>query len=221
MKRTAILLLLAFVICALTSSGYSYAAVGKAGCELGKDENRSVMLDKYLQGQKAFNNKDFAKALTLIKPAAEAGNPNAQYLLATMYDFGRGVPTNHEEANAWYLKAAQQGNDDAQYNLGISYQIGEGITKNMDMSVCWVARAAANGDEEGLELLKRYAEKYPAAQYALAQIYRNGVTLHNNPRLYPHEHDNTTIKPDMAAYKYWIEKAAANKYPEAMKELGR
>ena len=217
MKKFGISLMLVFVMCCFAASGY--AQTGKEGCPLTQDVNRSVMLDKYLQGQKLYDQENYSKALPLLQGAAQAGNPNAQYLLATMHDFGYGLPVDHVVANEWYLKAAQQSNDDAQYNLGISYQIGEGIEKNMDMSVCWIAKAAANGDDDSMQVLTKYAERYPEAMYALAQIYRNGVKLHNDLKLYPHEADNSAIKPDMQLYKSWLQKAAGAGHAVAAQEI--
>lgn len=186
--------------------------------------NREAMLDNFLQGKQAYEDNDYAKAFELLKPAAEAGNPNAQYYLAILYDFGRGVPTSHEQANAWYLKAAEQGQDDAQYNLAISYRRGEGIEQDTGKAIYWLGRAAALGDDDAMDVLTSYAEGNDdagQAQYALAQIYRDGVTLHNNPTLYPSERDNSDIAPDMEAYQYWLKRAADNNYPQAVQELAK
>lgn len=190
------------------------------GCYVTNDNNREVMLEQYLAGEKAHSAGDYAKALAALQPAAEAGNPNAQYLLGTMYDFGYGIAVDHVKANEWYLKAAQQGQDDAQFNLGISYQIGEGIAKNMLLSVCWIAKAAANGDDDAMGVLTQYAQRnIPEAQYALAQIYRDGVTLHNNYDLYPSESDNSAIAADKAKYEQWLKRAAANGHKQAAQAL--
>jgi TPR repeat protein len=179
------------------------------------------MQEAQLQGQTAFEKGNYAEALRLLRPAAEAGNPNAQYYIAIMYDFGRGIGVNHEEANIWYLKAAKQEQDDAQFNLAISYQRGEGIEADDKQAVYWLSRAAANGDVDALRELTNYADEgYPAAQYALAKIYRDGVTLHNNNTLYPSERDNKTIAPNAKLYQKWLQEAAAYGSPEAIKELG-
>ena len=156
-----------------------------------------------------------------IRLAAEAGDPNAQYELALMYDFGRGVSVSHEQANAWYLKAARQGHDNAQYNLAISYIQGEGIEQDHNKGVYWLIQSAKNGDPDAFEVLTRYANNGNAeAQYALAQIYRNGVSLHNDLEHYPWEEDNSSITPDMGQYKYWLQKAARSGHPRGAEELG-
>jgi TPR repeat protein len=194
-----------------------------AGCAaLNPDTSRQIMQEAQRQGQAAYEQGNYSEAFRLLHPAAEAGNPNAQYLIAIMYDFGRGREINHEEANVWYLKAAEQEQDDAQFNLAISYQRGEGIEADDDQAVYWLSRAAANGDADALQVLTDYAsdEDNPAAQYALAKIYRDGVTLHNNRTLYPSERDNKAIAPNAKLYQKWLQEAAANGSPEATKELG-
>jgi TPR repeat protein len=208
MKKLIALLLLI----ALAAAGSAAAATD--------DASRQIMQDKYRQGMRAHGNNRYSEAYTLLKQAAEAGNPNAQYQLAAMYDFGRGTKVNHEEANVWYLRAAEQGQDDAQYNLAVSYRQGEGIERDDNKAVYWLSRAAARGDQDSLKMLNDYGRRgYPEAQYALALIFRDGVKLHNSPGLYPDEDDDENIAPDKSKYNYWLNQAAENGHQEAAREL--
>ncbi|HYH00916.1 MAG TPA: SEL1-like repeat protein [Terriglobales bacterium] len=50
-----------------------------------------------------------AAVIPRIMLAAQAGAPDAQYMLATMYEIGAGVPQNAQEADAWLRKAALSG----------------------------------------------------------------------------------------------------------------
>ncbi len=59
--------------------------------------------------QQAEAKADTAKELTTIRQQAEAGDSQAQYDLAGMYDDGDGVPQDEAEALTWYQKAADQG----------------------------------------------------------------------------------------------------------------
>lgn len=52
--------------------------------------------------------KDLAKALYWTQRAAEHGDRDGQYNLATLYENGEGVAKNTDEAKRWYLLAAQQ-----------------------------------------------------------------------------------------------------------------
>ena len=64
-------------------------------------------------GLKAYRAHDVKTALTHWRPAAEQGDPQAQYWLGRLYEEGRGVPQNFVEAHVWYNLAAAQGNADA------------------------------------------------------------------------------------------------------------
>ena len=193
-----------------------------AGCATVGGDKRALMLDSFQSGQEAYAQGDYSQAIKLLTPAAEAGNPNAQFYLGMIYDFGRGVPDNHEKANEWYQQAAVQGQDDAMYNLAISYQLGEGIEQSDEMAVYWLGKSALTGDRDAIEVLTYdYAEsdEYPEAQYTLAQLYRTGVALHNDLKLYPSEDDNAEIAPDQEEYEYWLIRAAENGHAQAVVEL--
>ncbi len=56
--------------------------------------------------QGAGTEKDYAAAMKVWQMAAEKGNAEAQYNLATMYESGLGVEKNVEIARQWYAKAA-------------------------------------------------------------------------------------------------------------------
>ena len=62
----------------------------------------------------AFNTKDYARALTPLTRAAEAGHAGAQYNLGFLYlGGGRGVAQDEAQAIYWLRKAAAQGDEDA------------------------------------------------------------------------------------------------------------
>jgi TPR repeat protein len=52
-----------------------------------------------------------------LQREAQAGDPDAQYNLAYMYENGIGVPKNEAKALELYQKAADQGHSAAQNNL--------------------------------------------------------------------------------------------------------
>jgi TPR repeat protein len=53
--------------------------------------------------------QDYSEAVRWFRLAAEQGDPDAQYNLATMYDQGRGVPQDPAAAMKWWRLAAEQG----------------------------------------------------------------------------------------------------------------
>jgi TPR repeat protein len=52
-----------------------------------------------------------------LQREADAGDPDAQYNLAYLYENGLGLPKDEEKALELYQKAADQGHSEAVYNL--------------------------------------------------------------------------------------------------------
>ena len=53
-----------------------------------------------------------------LTKAAKAGQPGAQFYLATKYQYGKDVQKDERQAFAWYKAAADQGLAVAQLNVG-------------------------------------------------------------------------------------------------------
>lgn len=93
----------------------------------------------------AYERKDFAAAVKIWRPLAEAGNAEARTLLGAMYWSGEGVPRDHKEAARLYLLAAEQGYARAQNNIGFMYGFGEGIPLRDDVQAYkWITLAIGN-----------------------------------------------------------------------------
>jgi len=110
----------------------------------------------------AYGKGDFAAALAIARPLAERGAPEAQFIIAKIYDAGRGgVEQNLPEAFKWYRRAAEQGVARAQFNVGRFYSLGRGgLPANLQSAAAWFAKAAAAGDMD--------------AAFNLANLYYNG-----------------------------------------------
>ena len=111
-------------------------------------------------GIAAFEAKEFRRALQLLQPLAEAGEPEAQYRVAVQYQAGLGVVANPMQAFHWMREAAAQGHGLALHGLGIMYLYGECVEKNEREAARWLQRAA----DLGLE----------GSMAALAQMYADG-----------------------------------------------
>ena len=140
--------------------------------------------------------KDFKKAVTNYRKAAEQGYAEAQKNLAYMYDNGKGVEQSYTEAVKWYRKAAEQGYAAAQFNLANMYNNGKGVEQSYTEAVKWYRKAAEQGnakaqnnlanmyyDGEGVEQSYTEAVKWyrkaakqgnAKAQFNLAEMYYNG-----------------------------------------------
>ena len=97
------------------------------------------------EGVRAYDRGQFALAAKELQPAAQAGDPDAQFHLGLMHDFGKGVQLDHAKAAALYRKAAEQGHADAQYHLAVSYDDGEGVPQDFKQAVYWYTQAANQG----------------------------------------------------------------------------
>ncbi|MFS8038743.1 protein kinase domain-containing protein [Xanthobacter sp. AM11] len=110
----------------------------------------------------AYGQGDFKTALAIARPLAERGDAEAQFIIAKIYDGGRGgVEQNLPEAFKWYRRAAEQGLARAQFNVGRFYSLGRGgLPVSNQNAATWYARAAAAGDMD--------------ATYNLASLYYRG-----------------------------------------------
>ncbi len=116
------------------------------------------------RGQAAFNKGDYATALRLWRPLAEAGIAEAQYDLGFLYESGWGVERDYRKAVQWYRLAAKQNNAKAQFNLGVMQAEGRGIQKDLTAGMILIQQSAKFGHVKAQEFL---ADAYKAGQYGL------------------------------------------------------
>jgi len=69
-----------------------------------------VLAGPFEDGVAAFERKDYAAAMRILRPLAEQGNASAQNNLGVMYAIGNGIPQDYVEAHKWANLAAAQGN---------------------------------------------------------------------------------------------------------------
>jgi TPR repeat protein len=98
-------------------------------------------------GMRHYKAFDQGSAFDEWLPAAKAGHVEAQYWLAQLYYFGKGVKRNYGEAFKWFAKAAASKHPAATYYVGESYRFGYGVKQNNSTAVDWFAKAAVLPDE--------------------------------------------------------------------------
>lgn len=98
--------------------------------------------DDIRDGIEALDRKDFKRALQLIRPLAESGDPFAEWILGDMYKNGEGLPQDMKMALNWWTQAAAKGLSGAQLSLGDSYAAGQGVPENWSEAVKWWRKAA-------------------------------------------------------------------------------
>jgi cell division septation protein DedD len=107
-------------------------------------------------GVDAWQRGDYASAVSIWRPLAEANDPDAAFDLAQAYKLGRGVPTDLGQAKTWYGKSAQAGHIQGAANYGLLlFQDGDRRS-----AMPWISKAADAGD--------------PRAQYVLGTALFNG-----------------------------------------------
>lgn len=104
-------------------------------------------LGKYYQDVK----KDVKSAEKWFFAAGNAGDAEAQYRLAKIYDASREGKHPNKEVVAWLEKAGAQGHMEAQLMLGKIYQFGRrGIPKDLSKAKIWYDMAAAKGSKTAM-----------------------------------------------------------------------
>jgi len=107
------------------------------------------------------------QAVSIWRPLALAGDPDAQFNLGQAYKLGRGVPADLAQAESWYRRAAKQGHLQAEDNLGLVLFTANRREEAMPM----IVRSAARGE--------------PRAQYVLGTAHFNGdLAAQDWPRAY-------------------------------------
>ncbi|MEX0346960.1 MAG: tetratricopeptide repeat protein [Rhizobiaceae bacterium] len=121
------------------------------------------------KGLRALRAGTFAAALAELRPLAENGHGGAQYLLGTMFEYGRGVSQDDGAAVIWYRSAAENDIAFAQYRLGVLFDNGWGVDEDRASAVRWYKLAAEQG--------------HLLAQHDLALMYFSGQGVEKNPVL--------------------------------------
>ncbi len=175
----------------------------------------------YQDGRTAYNRGDYATALKELRPLAEQGHAEAQYLFGYMYYKGRGVGQDGEEAVKWFRKSAEQGDVKAQYLLGYMYYKGQGVGQDGEEAEKWLLKAAEQGhakaqfylgemyykvktmeqdDDEAVKWVRKAAEQgLDRAQYLLGEMYYKGKG----------------VSKDSEEAVKWVREAAEQDYDQA------
>ncbi|WP_455375022.1 SEL1-like repeat protein [Kaarinaea lacus] len=90
----------------------------------------------------------------IMLDAAQKGNANAQYQVATAYLNGKmGLQKNQESALIWLERAAKNNHKDAQYLLGSLYYNGNPVKRNLETAKFWLNKSAKSGVENAKVLI--------------------------------------------------------------------
>ncbi len=132
-------------------------ADAKTAAPAAKDQGKETPAPSVDQAQKAYDNGSYEEAFIIVEPLAKLEHPDAEYLLGQMYELGRGVKKDTEQAIALFTSAANQGYAAAQAKLGQIHMEGE---KDYASAMNWFKKAADQG--------------YALAYSAIGDLYANG-----------------------------------------------
>src|SRR5262249_19064167 len=110
----------------------------------------------------AYDRSNYATALKIWLPQAEAGDKVAQTYVGEIYEKGVGGTPDYASAATWYRKAAEQDHPRAQINLAHLYETGSGVEKDPVTALRWYRRAA--GPSESIVLDPRTLNASAAAE---------------------------------------------------------
>ena len=140
-KLLFISLLVCFIFTSLPAKSFSKPE--KVSKEADKAYTTAVRVHKWANEKEMFN---------LYAKSAQLGHPIAQYNLAMMYDNGKSVTIDHQQAVYWYKKSAEQEFSTAQYRLGEMYFFAKGgLPKDVEKAIGLFRKAAAQ-NEAGAQL---------------------------------------------------------------------
>ena len=109
----------------------------------------------------------YADGAALMKRAANAGEPAAQYRLGKLHEKGLGVPRDLSLARKWTERAADGGNIRAMHDLAVFYAQGDGGPQSYAAAVNWFRKAAEFGVVD--------------SQYNLGVLYERGIGIDPDP----------------------------------------
>ncbi len=162
----------------------------------------------------AYNKGDHLAAIQLLKGLATEGERSAQLKLGTLYEEGRAVPKNSDEAIRWYCVASAQGDADAPFHIGRIYDDGRGVPQDYARALKWYRVGANRGEPKaqvnlgeiyasGRGVPKNYAEA--AKWFRIAAEYGNELAQNNLGVLYL---KGTGVRRDYVRAHVWFNLAA-------------
>jgi len=143
-------------------------------------------------GIAAYKSGDWTTAMSELKPLAENGNAVAQLYVGFLYQTGKGLPIDLDQAIHWYTEAANQDNARAQFNLATAYESGRGVEKDLAAAHRWYLASA--------EL------DFERAQYKVAELYLAGTGI---------------FEPDLVQAHKWFSICGLDRYLDARKRRRR
>ncbi|MGB5330070.1 MAG: ankyrin repeat domain-containing protein [Gammaproteobacteria bacterium] len=136
--------------------------------------------------EKLIRLRDYPQAASRLENLAEAGDPEAQYRLASLYRAGKGVRKDLVKATELHRKSALAGYADAQYSLGQLTEKADNSAESLNEAIAWYRKAAAQDHELAALKLKLLEDYIGLTEQGISRadifnaIQRNDVVLINS-----------------------------------------
>ena len=129
------------------------------------------------EARDAMEANKFDQAMQMLRPAANAGNADAEELIGIMYAMGLGVTQDDRRAFEWYLRSAMKGHAGAQSGVGWYYEVGRGLPSvDLVRAYMWYTLSAIGGDPDALisqeEVIKKMNPQQINEALELVEDYR-------------------------------------------------
>jgi len=171
--------------------------------------------------------KDPAKALDLMKKAADQGLPDALGGVGYFYSTGLVVEKNESKAREYFEKGAELGSSASQSNLGIYLIRGLGGDRDISRGLSLMQQAVKAGNEHAAVLLGEiyytgeHADGIPdfakAYEVLLGPAGKGNAAAQNTVGVILR--DGRIGSKDMDSARVWFEKAALQGNPKACTNL--
>ena len=162
-----------------------------SGAEADPATTENTTEEIFQHGLSAYDKGDYATALKIWQPLADANNMAAQRNIGHLYRLGKGVAQDLAKAVEYYSTAAELGLASAQSNLADMHLKGLGVPRNEAVAVRLFTKSALQG--------------HVAAQYRLGHLYEQGIG----------------VPADEARAIGWFHLAAKAGHKEALEHLTR
>lgn len=116
-------------------------------------------LNAFEEAEILASNGHHAQAAVRYQRSAEAGNLTAQTRLAWMYEAGRGVPRDLDQAAKLFMAAAQAGHAEAQFAVAVMHRTGQGQPKDRAQAMLWLNKSAQQHYPAAVAALKADADQ--------------------------------------------------------------
>ncbi len=159
----------------------------------------SALKFEILEIEDAVNNADFIFAHEKALPLANAGHPQARFILGTLYQNGWGVSQNFPAAIDWYIKAGEAGSGNGAYNAAVLtlegrnedasleraitlFKMGAALDHALSYYTLGIIYAGGNGVDADQKLSFDYFFKagnlgHPTAMYNVARHFISGIAV--------------------------------------------